>query len=103
MHFDGAILAGGSYYHTELADSIADTLGKLGIPAVMLDCVKEGFPSVIQDSREHFCMLTEHFITEHGYDDILSWQEGTKPSSPARNPRRGKRLHQDFFLHFLQG
>ena len=71
MHFDGAILAGGSYYHTELADSIAETLGKLGVPAIMLDCVKEGFPSVIQDSREHFCMLTEHFITEHGFDDIV--------------------------------
>ena len=38
MHFDGAILAGGSYYHTELADVIAGTLKDMDIPAIMLDC-----------------------------------------------------------------
>ena len=71
MHFDGAILAGGSYYHTELTDVIAGTLKDMDIPAIMLDCEKEGFPCAIQDSREHFRMLTEHFITEHGFDDII--------------------------------
>lgn len=67
---DGAILLGGTFYHTELVGRIEEILLRQGIPAVALDYESERLPCCVQPSREGFRLLTEHFLTEHGMERI---------------------------------
>ncbi len=65
---DGAILLGGTFYHTELVGRIEEILLRQGIPAVALDYESERLPCCVQPSHEGFRLLTEHFLTEHGME-----------------------------------
>ena len=65
---DGAILLGGTFYHTELVGRVEEILLRQGIPAVALDYESERLPCCVQPSREGFRLLTEHFLTEHGME-----------------------------------
>ena len=71
ISLDGAILAGATYYNKKLLSLLETTLQKMHIPTVALDCESSIFPVCIQQSRTPFCMLTEHFIAEHGFRHLL--------------------------------
>ena len=71
MSVDGAILAGATYFNKELLSALETNLRKMHIPTIALDWESKLNPVCIQQSREPFRMLTEHFITEHGFRDLL--------------------------------
>ena len=47
-----------------------DMLCEKGIPVIALDYVSERFESCLQNNRENFRQLTEHFIKVHGFKKI---------------------------------
>lgn len=75
---DGVIIAGGSFYHSELVTEIENRLIALNIPSVALDYESKVLTTVVQDNCACFRMITEHFISEHGFRKIafLSGPEG---------------------------
>ncbi|MBP0961362.1 MAG: substrate-binding domain-containing protein, partial [Oscillospiraceae bacterium] len=86
MHADGAIIAGATYYHAGFLPVLEKLLYSLKIPVIALEYESELFPSCVQKSTDHFRMLTEHFITEHGFTDIACL------TGPKGDPHAEQRL-----------
>ena len=70
LSFDGAVIDLGSFYSRSLSKKLEDMLSEKGIPVIALDYVSERFESCIQNNREYFRLLTEHFIKVHGFRKI---------------------------------
>lgn len=78
LKFDGAVVDLGSFYSGALANKLDNMLKKKNIPVVSLDFQSGHFEDCLQNDRECFRKLTEHFIKVHGFTDIycLSGPEG---------------------------
>ena len=70
LRFDGAVIDLGSFYSRSLSKKLEDMLFEKGIPVIALDYVSERFESCLQNNREYFRQLTEHFIRVHGFTRI---------------------------------
>ena len=70
LSFDGAVVDLGSFYSHSLAIKIEEMLYRKGVPVISLDYKSEYFESCLQNDRDGFRKLTEHFIKEHGFTDI---------------------------------
>lgn len=70
LPFDGAVLDSGSFYSKDLVERIGDMLYSKGVPVVVFDQDSSRFESCIQNDREGFRRLTEHFIKVHGHRKI---------------------------------
>lgn len=72
-HFrlDGAILSYNTFFSKELADSIEKRLANKKIPVIAFDYKSRSFESCMQNDREGFRRITEHFIKVHGLTDII--------------------------------
>jgi DNA-binding LacI/PurR family transcriptional regulator/AraC-like DNA-binding protein len=70
LSFDGAIIDLGSFYSRSLSKKLEDMLFERGIPVIALDYVSDRFESCLQNNREYFRQLTEHFIRTHGFKRI---------------------------------
>lgn len=68
--FDGAVIDLGSFYSRSLSKKLEDMLEEKGIPVIALDYVSERFESCLQNNRDNFKELTEHFIKVHGFRKI---------------------------------
>ena len=66
LPFDGAIMNYSSYYSKGLADRIETMLSEKNIPVIAFDYKSHLFEGSIQQDREAFREMTEHFIKEHG-------------------------------------
>ncbi len=78
LKFDGAIVDLGSFYSRSLAKKLDDMLREKDIPVVSLDYLSGHFEDCMQNDRECFFVLTDHFIKKHGFNNIycLSGPEG---------------------------
>ncbi|MCR4640244.1 substrate-binding domain-containing protein [Ruminococcus sp.] len=78
LSFDGAVFDSGSFYSRSLSKKLEDMLWEKGIPVIALDYLSDRFESCLQNNRENFRKLTEHFIKVHGFRKIycLSGPEG---------------------------
>ncbi|SEH83107.1 DNA-binding transcriptional regulator, LacI/PurR family [Ruminococcus flavefaciens] len=70
LSFDGAIIDLGSFYSRSLSKKLEDMLFEKGIPVIALDYVSDRFESCLQNNRENFQHLTEHFIRVHSFKKI---------------------------------
>ncbi|WP_024860389.1 helix-turn-helix domain-containing protein [Ruminococcus flavefaciens] len=70
LSFDGAVIDLGSFYSRSLSKKLEDMLWEKGIPVIALDYFSERFESCLQNNRENFRQLTEHFIKVHGFTNI---------------------------------
>ncbi|WP_028518249.1 substrate-binding domain-containing protein [Ruminococcus flavefaciens] len=70
LSFDGAVIDLGSFYSRSLSKKLEDMLCEKSIPVIALDYVSDRFESCIQNNREYFRQLTEHFIKVHGFRNI---------------------------------
>ena len=70
LKFEGAIIDTGSFYNIDLVKNIEDMLCKKGVPVVVYDQESSRFESCIQNDRDGFREITEHFIKEHGHRKI---------------------------------
>ena len=70
LSFDGAVIDLGSFYSRSLSEKLEDMLYEKGIPVIALDYVSDRFESCLQNNRENFRRLTEHFIRVHGFRKI---------------------------------
>ena len=70
LSFDGAIIDLGSFYSRSLSKKLEDMFREKGIPIIALDYVSDCFESCLQNNREYFRQLTEHFIKVHGFTKI---------------------------------
>lgn len=70
LSFDGAVIDLGSFYSRNLTEKLQSMLLEKGVPVISLDCRSELFESCIQNNRDSFKALTEHFIKVHGFRKI---------------------------------
>lgn len=70
LSFDGAIIDLGSFFSRSLSKKLEDMFVKKGVPVIALDYVSDRFESCLQNNREYFRQLTEHFIKVHGFTRI---------------------------------
>ena len=70
LPLDGAVMDYNSYFSKGLADHIEELLASRNIPVIALDYQSTRFESCIQQDRENFRKLTEHFIQVHGLRKI---------------------------------
>ncbi len=70
LSLDGAVIDLGSFYSRSLSKKLEDMLCEKGIPVIALDYVSDRFESCLQNNRENFRQLTEHFIKVHGFKKI---------------------------------
>ncbi|MBR5683753.1 MAG: substrate-binding domain-containing protein [Ruminococcus sp.] len=107
LEFDGAIVDLGSFYSRSLAKKLDEMLKEKNIPVVSLDYQSEHFEDCLQNDRECFRKLTEHFIKEHGFTDIycLSGPEGEIHSEERINgfkdalSENGLEIRQDHIFY----
>ena len=86
LPFDGAVLESGSYYSKKLVSRIEELLRKKGVPVVVYDQPSSIFHSCMQNDREGFRQVTEHFIKVHGHRKIYCL------SGPEDNPHSEQRI-----------
>ena len=72
-HFrlDGAILSYDTFFGKDLAESIEKRLAAKKIPVIAFDYKSRLFECCMQNDREGFRLLTEHFIKAHCLTDII--------------------------------
>ena len=70
LSFDGAVIDIGSFFSRSLLKKLEDMLCEKGIPVITLDFLSDRFESCLQNNRENFRLLTEHFIKVHGFRKI---------------------------------
>ena len=72
-HFrlDGAILSYNTFFSKALVDSIEKRLAAKKIPVIAFDYKSSLFRGCMQNDREGFRLLTEHFIRMHCLTDII--------------------------------
>ncbi|WP_295075567.1 substrate-binding domain-containing protein [Ruminococcus sp.] len=70
LDYDGAVVDLGSFYSRSLAAKLEEMLSGKGVPVISLDYKSCFFESCLQNDREGFRKLTEHFIKDHGFTDI---------------------------------
>lgn len=68
--FDGVIIAKNTISQPKAADQVVQVIQESGIPAVSIDVEIEGMSHISFSSYEAEYAMTEHFIREHGCDDI---------------------------------
>lgn len=107
LKFDGAIVDLGSFYSRSLAKKLDVMLREKNIPVVSLDYHSGHFEDCMQNDRECFCKLTEHFIKIHGFKNIycLSGPEGEIHSDERINGykdalvKNGIEIRQDHIFY----
>ena len=98
LGFDGAIADLGSFYSLSLADKLENMLYEKNIPVIELDRQSSRFESCLQNDRESFAKLTEHFITVHGFTDIYCL---SGPENETHSEERIKGYKDAFERHGL--